>query len=91
MNNLEVVNGNKSNRLLKNGDRHQFRSCKFMIAGNELTRNWVAGPLFSTQLTRAGAGHHPNVACVLTEHQGNPPTCRRPTELLVVCVSMEVL
>jgi pimeloyl-ACP methyl ester carboxylesterase len=29
-------------------DRHQFRSCKFMIAGNELTRNWVAGPLFSS-------------------------------------------
>jgi hypothetical protein len=37
----------------ENGDGHQFRSCKFMITGNELTRNWVVGPFFSSLLENA--------------------------------------
>jgi hypothetical protein len=47
-----------TSRLLKNGDRPQFRSCKFMIAGNELTRNWVAGPFFSTLVSRVMSSRH---------------------------------
>jgi extradiol dioxygenase family protein len=53
--------------LLKNGDRHQFRSRKFVIVGADLTRNRVAGLIFQHLLR---TGFAAVALCVCASAQG---------------------